>query len=98
MELSHGQVVTRWCKFKGICSPFTIPARLRICTHNLKNGFVLTDHNRKKSPAGPSKKERNSLRILDSAFLKLEFSMRTVETFSCLMFQTVSSTFPHVED
>ena len=56
MELSHGQVVTRWCKFKGTCSPFTIPARLRICTHNLKNGFVLTDHNRKKIPSGSLQK------------------------------------------
>ena len=28
---------------KGICHPFEIPARLRICTHKLKNGFVTTD-------------------------------------------------------
>ena len=30
-------------RIKGICYPFEIPARLRICTHKLKNGFVITD-------------------------------------------------------
>ena len=28
---------------KGTCNPFTIPARLWICTHKQKNGFVSTD-------------------------------------------------------
>jgi hypothetical protein len=28
---------------QGICYPFEIPARLRICTHKLKNRFVITD-------------------------------------------------------
>ena len=30
-------------RIKGICHPFEIPARLRICTHKLKNEFVITD-------------------------------------------------------
>ena len=30
-------------RIKGICYPFEIPARLRICTHKLKNEFVTTD-------------------------------------------------------
>ena len=28
---------------KGICYPFEIPARSCICTHKLKNGFVIID-------------------------------------------------------
>ena len=38
---------------KGTCSPFTIPARLRICGHKLKNGLQTQIHKRKKSQSVP---------------------------------------------
>ena len=38
---------------KGTCSPFTIPARLRICGHKLKNSLQTQIHKRKKSQSVP---------------------------------------------
>ena len=92
MELSHGQVVTRWCKFKGTCSPFTIPARLRICTHNLKNGFVLTDHNRKKIPSGSLQKGGKTVGIFNAAFIETG-EIHASRTAAALQFSEHSSAF-----
>ena len=48
---------------KGTCSPFTIPARLRICGHKLKNSLQTQIHKRKKSHSRSSKKKRKACGI-----------------------------------
>ena len=37
-------------RIKGICHPFAIPARFRICVHKPKNGFVTANPETQKIP------------------------------------------------